>query len=161
MFPFLSAGATTVRAAAASTSVHLVTNRTRGSAAAYKIPRWFFSAKVIFLVRQLQSFTNQLFSNWPGSKPCLISLLYCRGGRRGRMQNAMIWIFLFSALVAVQNVANKVVGREGKKSTTLIKVFASHDSNLCYTFLTLRELFDSFPFFFSPHAISSFLYLTF
>lgn len=31
------------------------------------------------------------------------------------MQNAMIWIFPFSALVAVQNVANKVVGREGKK----------------------------------------------
>lgn len=79
------------------------------------------------------------------------------------MQNAVIWIFPFSALVAVQNVANKVVGREGKekKSTTSIKIFASHDSNLCYTFLTLHELFDSFPFFFSPHVISSFLYLTF
>lgn len=42
------------------------------------------------------------------------------GGRRGRMQNVMIWIFPFSALVSVQNIKRKVVGRKEKKkkSTT-------------------------------------------
>lgn len=31
------------------------------------------------------------------------------------MQNVMIWSFPFSALVSVQNIANKAVGRGKKK----------------------------------------------
>lgn len=79
------------------------------------------------------------------------------------MQNVMIWIFPFSALVSVQNIANKIVGRQ-RKNTTLRKIFASHDSTLCYTFLTLHELFNftHFPFFFfTLYAVALFLYLAF
>lgn len=58
------------------------------------------------------------------------------------MQNVMIWSFPFSALVSVQNIANKAMGRKKKKkSTTLTKIFAFHNSTPCYTFLTLHELF--------------------
>lgn len=98
----------------------MVTNWTHSPTDTYKIPRWFLLPRWYFwcdscTFSQASCLATDLVEN-------LFLFISCAaGGRRGRMQNVMIWIFPFSALVSVQNVTCKVVGRKEKKKKKVLR----------------------------------------